>query len=267
MSRYALTSSVFVDAFDANPLDPFTCGECGGTVHLRTAKGRSPHFVHVRTTPACRLYSQTGRHLEIQLSLQKWIPDLVIEHPFPEISRVADLYWKKEKIVFEIQCSLLSDAQVQMRMHDYAQLGLQVVWLLDERLYFKRIYKQGERLMRTAGFYVGIPLRAYDAWECPVDRWRRFRGPRFSVELNRPRSAPTWRRKDPIPASFHKREGPAFWGDLRDRAERWLLRSDKRGILERWKRQESRFRWFPLRSLPQNIFFFLGEEFTHWIVN
>ena len=267
MSRYALSCGIFVDAVEANPLGSFTCSECSGTLHLRRARGRSPHFVHMRATPACRLYSRAARHLEMQLSLKNWIPALEVEYPFAGICRIADLYWKQEKIVFEIQCSPLSSAQVEARVADYGKLGIRIVWLLDDRLFFKRAYKDGEPQMRQAGYYVSLPLRVYDAWECPIDRWRRWKGARFSVELNRPRKAPIWRKRDPIPDALRDRIGAVFWGDLRDRAERWLQTEAGRRQLERWRRQERTFRWRPWLDLPRNGLSYFLEEFEFWMLS
>lgn len=267
MSRYALSCGIFVDAVAADPLGSFSCSECGGPLHLRRARGRIAHFVHMRATPACRLYSRAARHLEMQLSLKNWIPALEVECPFPDICRIADLYWRQEKIVFEIQCSRLTEPQVTSRIADYGKLGIRVVWLLDDRLFFKRAYKEGEQEMRRAGYYVSLPLRVYDAWECPVDRWRRWKGSRFSVELNRPREAPIWEKKDPIPELLRNRSGAVFWGDLRDRAEGWLKTEAGRKQLERWQRQERMFRWRPVLELPRNGISYLLEEFEFWITS
>src|SRR5438128_1692203 len=129
MAHYAYDIDDLIYSADAEPGKVYWCLDCYGPVKRRRGKGYFPHFYHISPSPRCRLYSKTEDHLLAQLQLQKKFPQgiLQIERPFLTINRVADICWEKEKIVFEIQCSLIKPLEAEERIRDYRALGYEVV--------------------------------------------------------------------------------------------------------------------------------------------
>jgi competence CoiA-like predicted nuclease len=114
--------------------------ECGKIVRRRGGKNRQDHFYHLKPDPACRQCQKSLHHLQVQWYLYHLLPDgeCVLEKRFPEISRIADAVWEKKKLVFEVQCSPIPQAEVRQRNHDYQSLGYTVVWILHERRFHQR---------------------------------------------------------------------------------------------------------------------------------
>jgi competence protein CoiA len=117
----------------------YTCPECKGVVRLRGGLQRQNHFFHQEAVRICRQSGKSGRHLAVQYFFLDCLPqeECVLEHSFPEIGRIADVVWLPQKIVFEIQCSFITAAEVQARNKDYASLGFRVVWILHDTRYNK----------------------------------------------------------------------------------------------------------------------------------
>ena len=61
-------------------------------------------------------------HKIVQETLLSILPHASLEHRFPSIGRIADVALLPEKIIFEIQCSLISISEVEKRITDYATL-------------------------------------------------------------------------------------------------------------------------------------------------
>ena len=62
--------------------------------------------------------------------------DVVLEKHFSEIGRIADVVFLKEKLVIEIQTSLIRISEMLERQQDYTKLGYSVVWLLYDQVFF-----------------------------------------------------------------------------------------------------------------------------------
>ncbi len=155
MALYAVDEDDLIYAGHANPRQTYWCMECFEPVKRRRGKTGLYHFYHLRAPASCRLYSKTEDHLFAQLSLQKaFAPgQLLLERPFRDINRVADVLWEAEKIVFEIQCSPITEKEAASRISDYASQGYQVVWLLDDKRYNKKIARPAEELLRQRSAY------------------------------------------------------------------------------------------------------------------
>ena len=196
MSLYALDDDLLIYAADAVELRSYRCSGCGSIVRVRKGRHRTAHFYHISSEPSCRLYSKSEDHLLAQLALQRALPlgETVMEKPFVSILRVGDLVWEPRRLVFEIQCSLVSPAEVERRVHDYSEVGYQVVWILDDRI-FNRRYKlrAAERQLRqTACYYATLRRsqmtpRFYDQFEVFHGEQRLGRGSKSTVHLNQPR--------------------------------------------------------------------------------
>jgi hypothetical protein len=108
----------------------YTCPDCAGDLRLRGGRFRRRHFYH--SSKNCTRQGKSETHLEIQRHLHRLLPEgeATIEREFPQINRIADVYWHTRKIVFEIQCSAISGSEIAERNADYARLGFEVVWIL-----------------------------------------------------------------------------------------------------------------------------------------
>jgi competence protein CoiA len=192
MALYAVDDDDLIYAGHAEAGKTYWCLDCFGPVKRRKGKTWIPHFYHLKPSPSCRLYSKTEDHLLAQLHLQKEFPEgtLQIERPFTKISRIADVCWEKEKIVFEIQCSPISERELEARIHDYGSVGYGVVWLLDDRRYNKRIAKPAEEFARRHATYFisikrGLSTICYDQFEIFAEQKRVKRGKRMPIDLQK----------------------------------------------------------------------------------
>ncbi len=95
------------------------------------------HFYHVYAGPKCQGSGKSPQHYQTQIWISKLLrnQNAVIEHPFPEIKRVADVYWPEKKIVFEVQYSPISFTEMAERNRDYASLGIYTLWILHARIF------------------------------------------------------------------------------------------------------------------------------------
>lgn len=104
----------------------YICPECKGIVRLRGGLQRQNHFFHQEAVRTCRQSGKSVQHLAVQYFFLDRLPEgeCALEHSFPEIGRIGDVVWFQEKIVFEIQCSFITAAEVQARNSDYASLDI-----------------------------------------------------------------------------------------------------------------------------------------------
>lgn len=148
-------------AWEAQKKIDYVCLECGGKVRLRGGNRRHLHFYHTNATRDCRQNGKSLVHLQIQKRL---LEDLgsgscYLERHFPEIRRIADVCWEEEKVIFEVQCSSIDQAEIEARNHDYASLGYTVVWVFHQKrfkevgflepspFYFTDINEDGEGMI------------------------------------------------------------------------------------------------------------------------
>lgn len=103
-------------------------------------------------------YLLSQLHLRVQQKIKRMIqdPTLKLEHAFAH--RRADIFWEKEKLVFEIQCSFISLNEVKRRCRDYKKMGLEVVWILHEKTFNKYHCRDAELFLRRRGrcYYTNI---------------------------------------------------------------------------------------------------------------
>ncbi len=196
MALYALDSEGLISASDAPGRGNYRCLECNGPLQHRQGR-RRPHFYHVKATPSCRLYSKSEDHLLLQLQIQNLFPTgtVTLEKPFLWIGRIADVCCDQYKLIFEIQCSLISETEVKSRIDDYGNVGYQIVWLLDDRLYNRKILRPAELLARSSPCYFFRYQRIsfspiYDQLEIIVDNRRPKKSAPFSVHLQAPKQMP-----------------------------------------------------------------------------
>ncbi len=228
MSLYAYEGESLVFAVEAEARRSYRCAGCGSRVRVRRGPSRLPHFYHLFRAPSCRLYSKSEDHLLAQLSLQKILPagESIVEKPFTEIFRVADVAWEPCKIIFEIQCSLLTAKEAEHRMKDYKTIGYQVVWILDDRIFNRRTLRPAEKQMRLAPCYYATLRREspifYDQFEIFYREIRIKKGRPLKVRIERPQILPSFSwEEDKFPSQILQKTANTnlyFHGDLIHRA-------------------------------------------------
>lgn len=230
MALYAFDEDDLIFAAHAEKGKIYWCLDCYGPVKKRYGRyenGRFPHFYHVKPAPLCRLHSKTEDHLRAQLQLQKIFPEgsLQLERTFIDINRIADVCWEKEKIIFEIQCAPITEKEVEMRTRDYRTKGYEVVWLLDEKRYNKRVLRPAEAYLRSlCTYYVsikpGLFSEYYDQFEVFSEGKRVKKGHPFLLNLQQVRNAPKISfNKELFPQQILKLNGARyFYGDRLSRA-------------------------------------------------
>jgi hypothetical protein len=133
MQRFALSENgkrVFAE--EAFPQVDYFCPECLSPLRLKRGEVKVAHFFHLEGTRECRWKTRFQVHTTIQESIAEKLGETActLECFFPEISRIADIAYHPEKIVFEIQVSPISDEEVKKRTEDYWRVGWHVIWIL-----------------------------------------------------------------------------------------------------------------------------------------
>lgn len=246
MALYALDSEGVISAVEAPDRGFYRCLECGLPVQVRQGRRRR-HFYHIKSAPSCRLYSKSEDHLLLQLQIQSLFPkgEVLVERPFLPISRMADACLERRRIVFEVQCSLLSLAEAETRVRDYASVGFSIVWLLDDRLFNRRVLKPAEEFLRTQLCYY-IRFRRttsshfYDQFEICSNQKRLRKGSFFKINLTKFRRTPLHLPQGQFPKQvLNRHQHPYFFlGDLMHKA---LLSSNilsLQSAMITWKRLE-----------------------------
>lgn len=242
MQLFALDNQTPVLASQATPHYPYQCPECGNTVFLRTGSTRQAHYYHRKSPSLCRQNKKSEQHLQAQLALFNQLPqgEAKLEHQFPEIGRIADIAWIPKQIIFEIQCSPISQQEALARNQDYASIGFNVVWILHERRFNKKHLSSAERFLRqgTCYFTQGKGIW-YDQLEI-FTTYRRFKGPPLPVDLSTPLS-----NIPPAPIQPHTKNWTLhFQGDLHDRWRQASSEDQERLIVWR-KAVSSKKSFFP----------------------
>lgn len=134
-------------------LDYF-CLECGSTLRLRGGMHMQLHFYHLEPPDSCRQHGKGSAHIRIQNYIQQKLgSECEQEVRFSEISRIADLAFFKEKIIFEVQCSPIAANEVQSRIKDYKSVGWEVIWLLNDYLFNKKRATYAEAFLEKHPHY------------------------------------------------------------------------------------------------------------------
>ncbi len=133
----------------------YYCLECNSVVRLRGGLHRQMHFYHVDPDRVCSQKAKSMAHLQTQCYLQQALPfgEAALEVRFPEIGRIADVVWRPQKMIFEVQCSFISAEEVEARNRDYARLGYQVIWILHDKRYNQWRLTAAEAFLRHEPCY------------------------------------------------------------------------------------------------------------------
>jgi competence protein CoiA len=268
MPLYASDGQNFIYAPDAIQGIAYRCIECKSLLKIRRGKHRIAHFYHIQTSPSCRLYSKSEDHLLVQLQIQKMFDkeELKMEAPFLEIHRVADLLWEKGKIIFEIQCSSIRLKEVENRIKDYRKMGYEIVWLLDDRLFNRKIPRPSEAFLRSHICYFfhfqrERPSFFYDQLECITEKKRLKSKRQLKVDLKQPHPIPQIEWPSFTPQQLHLRiEQNRFYfkGDLIDRMIQSAISSFFSLTLQNWKNIETR--WLEQQKPESQIHAFVKKQ-------
>jgi competence protein CoiA len=179
-----------INARHASRQKNYYCLECRQTIRLRGGPQRRPHFYHFEPALFCRQHQKGMVHLQLQDYFLRCLPsnDCKLEHPFPQIRRIADVAWLSQKIVFEIQCSAISADEVLARNRDYQQEGWEVVWILHDQRYNQIRLSAAEMALRQSPHFFsnmdrhgnGIIYDQFDLWERGL---RILRMPPLSIDI------------------------------------------------------------------------------------
>jgi competence protein CoiA len=231
MQFFALDDDRSINAALAEKHRDYRCPECSRVIRLRSGPHRQPHFFHLEADSHCRQHQKSAEHLHVQLRLLSLFKGAVfMEKPFASIGRIADIAWETEKIVFEIQCSPISQEEVQARCRDYRSFGFEIVWVLHEKNFNKwRLSAAESSLREQTCYFTNISSKGkgiiYDQFDICQGSKRLFKGPPLPVFLDVPQCMNHTSEDSNLPLTLHVRsKGWAlfFRGDLWDHWKRGL---------------------------------------------
>ena len=126
----------------------YYCPACGARVRLRKGKNVRTHFAHESLKNCDFFHENEGQeHLKNKENLFYWAKkkdEVEMEHPIPELKQIADIFINKQ-LALEVQCSPISWELLRERSNGYRSLGIQVLWLLGEKLWIKERLTQLQR--------------------------------------------------------------------------------------------------------------------------
>ena len=139
----------------------YYCPACGTSVRLKKGKNVRTHFAH-ESLKSCDFYHENEgpEHLENKVALFNWAKkdaEVEMEHLIPELKQIADILINK-RLALEVQCSPISCELLRERSNGYRSLGIQVLWLLGEKLWLKERLTKLQRdflyFSNNMGFYL-----------------------------------------------------------------------------------------------------------------
>jgi competence protein CoiA len=133
----------------------YYCRECQGVVRLRSGLHRHRHFYHLQPVQSCSGSGKSLTHLQVQYHLANLLPpgECQLEYQFPTIGRIADVAWLPRKVIFEVQCSGISAAEIRQRNADYTAVGFQVIWILHDSRFNQKRLSAAEDALKTHMHY------------------------------------------------------------------------------------------------------------------
>ena len=139
----------------------YYCPACGTSVRMRKGKNVRRHFAHESLKKCDFFHENEGpEHLENKKRLFYWVKkndEVEMEYPIPELKQIADIFINKQ-LALEIQCSPISCELLRERSNGYRSLGIQVLWLLGEKLWLKERLTQLQRdflyFSNNMGFHI-----------------------------------------------------------------------------------------------------------------
>ena len=139
----------------------YYCPACETSVRLRKGKNVRTHFAHESLKNCDFFHENEGQeHLKNKENLFYWAKkkdEVEMEYPIPELKQIADIFINKQ-LALEVQCSPISCELLRERSNGYRSLGIQVLWLLGEKLWIKERLTQLQRdflyFSNNMGFHI-----------------------------------------------------------------------------------------------------------------
>jgi competence protein CoiA len=156
MQIFALDEQNYlIAAHQALRQQDYRCVECRGLLRLRGGFHKQLHYYHLHERKNCYLNNKSLTHLKIQFYIQKKLHllDTSLEYRFPQIQRIADVYWPEKNLVFEIQCSKIPIQELLSRTQDYHSIGIEIVWIFHDRCFSNFSLLQMEEIIREIPHY------------------------------------------------------------------------------------------------------------------
>lgn len=246
MQLYAYDQDTLTIAALAIKQKNYTCPECGGVLRLRSGSHRQPHFYHQNKKTRCKLSQKTALHLTIQLQIRKQLlpNNVVLEKRFDQINRIADVYDPARSLVFEVQCSPISLAEVKSRIADYRSIGLRVVWILHDFRFNRRRLSAAEHFLREGpAYFTNMTLQGtgmiYDQFEVFYQAQRVHKGAPVKIDLAQCKELlhPIDRK---FPQFFTRKGFPHLYFE-KDLTDRLISSAKQEELIETLKKIEQRW--------------------------
>jgi len=141
-----------IQAHSASREKSYFCTGCTEPVILKKGRWKRDHFSH-KSQSSCSLEGKSLEHQAVQNHLLNILPKVTLERRFPSIDRIADVFWKEKNIVFEVQVSPITYEEVLKRNRDYAQLGIDVIWIFHKTHFGRKKRKKAERALHEGTYY------------------------------------------------------------------------------------------------------------------
>ncbi|MCB1180955.1 MAG: hypothetical protein KDK55_02900 [Chlamydiia bacterium] len=181
----------------------YLCLECQKIVRKRGGHHRKAHFFHLKHEAKCSQHQKSLIHLHLQHYLVSNFPNNEgsMEVHFPIIGRIADVVWKKHKLIFEIQVSPISCKEILSRNVDYKSLGFSVIWILHDKTFNTTRLSQSEMLLTSyPHYYTNFSSEGkgivYDQFSVDRNAYRLAKTPARQVLLNIPDFSPPFPSKE-----------------------------------------------------------------------
>ena len=156
MALYACDEDDLIIAADAEPGKIYCCLECFGPSKGEARQKLASPFLPsedlsrnaaftAKPKTTCSLKCKSKKSFRLRPFKSSVPSSKSIALPTPA--------GRSEKIVFEIQCSPMTDKEAEMRIRDYKSIGYDVVWLLDDKRYNKRVVRPAEEFLRRHSTY------------------------------------------------------------------------------------------------------------------
>jgi len=250
----------------------YRCRQCDATLRLRGGHRRQLHFYHLSLNHNCPACNKSEQHMAVQQYLMEKLPfnESALEWQRPEIGRIADVAWIHQSLVFEVQCSHMSVQELQERNHDWQSIGFEVIWILHDMRYNKKmLHPIEETLQGKTFYYTNIDANGfgsvYDQYELCEGRYRRILVQKTIEEFTPQKTATNF-----VPSLVKKRieeHCPIFTDDIAGRClndksfARQLIEAENK-LLKVLKRRQ-RHRWLT-RSLERAKEEYMGV-FCHFL--
>lgn len=203
-------------AFDAKRGKDYYCPECSAVVRLRLGEERRPHFFHLDPPESCRQAAKSLEHLALQLHIKNAFENQGVkanlEHRFPTLNRINDVYVPEKNLGFEIQCSPMTAEEALQRIADYRKLNIDIVWILHTMTFLKKKASSFEKAIEPKTHYFSSMNgkgegEIFDLF-APIEQgFRKERGVKYPVDV----TTPILKSRQ---GSFRKERPFHFKGDL-----------------------------------------------------